>query len=180
MNAGTLQPATSQTGQQSTSTYDPFASLGNSGPTSKPGTPAPYQQPQMPSSLRPAGIPVPTSVSPFQRQGSPFQFQQATMPVSTVPAPGGVIAQPSASSSLSYPTNGGAVEDEWTFTSALPHQSYKISVTRSGVATTFHVARMAGADNVLLIHSTMSNNTSYPITNLTFQLAVTKVGTAKA
>ncbi len=64
-------------------------------------------------------------------------------------------------------------DDEWTFSSALPDQPTDLTVTNSKIKTVFTVSR--SNDSELLIQSRISNNTSQPIGDLTFQLAVTKV-----
>ena len=64
-------------------------------------------------------------------------------------------------------------DDEWTFTSALPDQPSDIVVTDSLIKTTFGISR--SADTELTIQSRISNSTAQPISDLTFQLAVTKV-----
>lgn len=154
--------------QQQKPNYDVFASL--SQPSSKPSTPAPpvfaHQAAAVPQQQKADPFASLTSTS---RSGSPFQFQQ-----STKPAP----PQQPAVASLAGQSNGASARssfDEWTFSSSLPEQAHDITVTNSSIKTVFHVSRPSSADNYLMIESKTSNNTAQPITDLTFQLAVTKV-----
>ncbi|KAK4993375.1 ARF-binding protein [Elasticomyces elasticus] len=156
--------------------YDPFASLGSSRAQSKPVTP-------VPSTLgQPSQQPFQTRADPFAslntppRQASPFQFQQSVnLSSSPVPAArNNAPAAPHQSTLLSNSVIDSSAEDEWTFSSALPDQAHDLTVTNSSIRTVFHVTRLPGAENVIAIDSRISNNTSQPVSDLTFQLAVTK------
>ena len=163
-------------------THDLFSSMSGSGsqPSSKPATPIPssLQQPRSP----------PVKADPFAslatppRQASPFQFQQSTSksPVpsqqSMKPAPqqgAGVdlLGIGGGSNGTSRPSTSN--DDEWTFSSALPDQPSDLTVTDSSVKTIFNISR--SSDSEIVIQSRISNNTPQPISDLTFQLAVTKV-----
>lgn len=157
--------------------YDPFAALGGSQTPSKPATPVPsiftqQHQPQQQQQQHKAD-PFASLNSPA-RQPSPFQFQQS-LKATASPAP--PAQQQSASSLLGGQSNGAAAaaDDEWTFSSALPDQTNSLTVTNSTIKTVFQVSRPSNADNYITIESAISNNTALPITDLTFQLAVTKV-----
>jgi len=113
------------------------------------------------------------SLAGSSRTASPFQFQQSFKPPPTSgsPAPAGKAA----SRPISLISNG---DDDWAFSSALPPQqaeSKDIQVTDSSIKAVFTVSRPPGANDWLAVESKITNNTQQPITELTFQLAVTKV-----
>lgn len=154
---------------------DLFASLptASSQPSSKPATPNPAVQQHQPKKSDPfAALNTPP------RQSSPFQFQSRS------PAPPSQAPPQSSQQSLDLlgmgSSNGASAsrpstsnDDEWTFSSALPDQPSELTVTNSKIKTTFTVSR--SSDSELLIQSRISNSTSQPVGDLTFQLAVTKV-----
>ncbi|KAI7155519.1 ADP-ribosylation factor-binding protein-like protein GGA1 [Hortaea werneckii] len=169
--------------------YDPFSSLSasNSRPSSMSSTPIPSaaQQQQAAAAKKPADPFAALASTP--RSGSPFQFQQSTSAAKS-PAP-------PAAAQASQPSGGGmdllgmgdstapaqpqqqqqqaaGGDDEWTFSSALPDQPHEIAVTNSSIKTVFGVKR--DNDTEIQLQSKISNNTPQPITDLTFQLAVTK------
>ncbi|KAF1824828.1 VHS-domain-containing protein [Dissoconium aciculare CBS 342.82] len=151
-------------------------------------SPAPYQppqqqqQPQQPPQKK--ADPFASITSP-SRNASPFQYTSATKPP---PAPasssngngidllglGGSSATPAAA-----PSSSSTVldNDEWQFSSSLPpDQPAEILVTNNGeIRVNFTVRR--SSETELLISSRISNLTSQPIRDLTFQLAVTKAYT---
>ncbi|KXS93935.1 hypothetical protein AC578_7079 [Pseudocercospora eumusae] len=146
-------------------------------PASKAATPNP-------SSLQQATHQVKKS-DPFAalntppRQGSPASFQQAP-PRSPAPptssAPVDLLGIGNGTSAPApAPTAGG--DDEWEFSSALPDGPTSITVTNSGIHTVFDVSR--ANDSELLIKSRISNASHQPVSDLTFQLAVTKGYTLK-
>ena len=156
------------------SSYSAFAAL--SQPASTPSspqvnlfatTPTQVQPPQQPSQRMDPFA----SLSAASRTSSPFQFQQSSKPPAS-PLPAAIPAQQRPTSLLS---NG---DDEWAFASSLPPQqgeSKDIQVTNSSIKTVFTVSRPPGANDWVAVESKISNNTPQPITDLTFQLAVTKV-----
>ena len=158
--------------------YDLFSSLSasNSRPASKPATPIPsaLQQQQAQAAKRSSADPF-ASLNTPPRQASPFQFQQSTKPPPSQPAP------PQQSSGIDLlgmgDSNGTSapapVDDEWTFSSSVPDEPSDLTVTNSSIKTMFSVKRES--DSELVIQSRISNNTTQPISDLTFQLAVTKV-----
>ena len=95
------------------------------------------------------------------RQGSPFSRPQV------------------AGAASSQNTNGSTADDDWNFTSALPEDSlpYATSVVVSDkeVAINFDVSRRTNGEPILDIVAKFSNKTATPITEYTFQVAVTKV-----
>ena len=167
------------------------------------GSPAP--QIQQPTAQQPKPTPDPfaglSSISSHNtRTPSPFQFQQASTPK---PHSQGPSQPPSLSSSaLFQPTsqpppqafpqqqqpqsngtsNSNNADDEWTFTSALPPSTpatSDLTVLNTSLNIHFHVSRPPNGGNVILIQSSISNNTPEPITELTFQAAVSKGTTLK-
>ncbi|KAF2099959.1 VHS-domain-containing protein, partial [Rhizodiscina lignyota] len=108
------------------------------------------------------------------RQGSPFQFQHAPSSHPASPKPPMSMHQPKPSTS-----SAAAPDDEWTFSSALPDQSHDLNVTNSSVNVTWNVSRPTEAEDIILIKSRISNNTAQPLSDFTFQVAVTKSYTLK-
>jgi ADP-ribosylation factor-binding protein GGA len=170
-------------------TSDLFASMSPpatiSQPSSKPATPVPpafnqFQQPQQPKKSDPfAALATPP------RQASPFQFQQATSkspPPPSQSSGGGIdllgIGNAPSTTQQRPSSSSANNDDEWTFSSALPDQPTDIAVTDSAIKTIFSVLR--SGDQEITIQSRISNSTSSQISDLTFQLAVTKVGLMKS
>ncbi|KAF2723455.1 VHS-domain-containing protein [Polychaeton citri CBS 116435] len=171
-------PSQPQTQPVSQHRMDAFASLstGNSRPSSKPGTPQPGTSVAQHAAKKSDPF---ASLSTPPRSNSPalFQFQQSSRPlVNAAPAGAtdllgmGIATQ----SQPAQPSTGN--EDEWTFSSALP-EHHELQVTDSELITKFDVSR--ASESEIIIQSKMSNNTSQPIGDLTFQLAVTKGYTLK-
>lgn len=153
--------------------------------------------PQQPSSK--SATPIPASLQQHQakksdpfaslatppRQASPFQHASHSKASSQNLDLLGMGSTSNGSSSSPAPSTSttstitptpAAVDDEWEFSSALPDQPTEITVTKSTIHTIFKVSR--SNDSELLIQSRISNATAQPITDLTFQLAVTKVRTS--
>ena len=166
--------------------------------------PPPSLQPlpsQQPSLIQPSQPPTTTPAQPPQqrapapdpfaglssisanstRTSSPFQFQQN--PVARAPPSHPAPQTQPLSQPASQPTNGAAVnassaDDEWTFTSALPESTQELTVTNSSLHIAWHVSRPSGSNEVLIKSST-SNNTAQPVSDLTFQAAVSKAATLR-
>ncbi|KAF2219952.1 VHS domain-containing protein [Elsinoe ampelina] len=171
--SGPSQPAAPssqppQINQPPKANYDPFGGLGAVSTPPKTATPQPNTNLFAKPSAAPSD-PFASLSSSNSRTASPFQFQQSTHPPPT--------SQP-ASSLLNLGNGQSAAapaDDEWTFTSALPQdQPHQITVTNGSIQTIFRVSRPQGADDWIQIESRISNATSLPIADLTFQLAVTK------
>jgi len=104
------------------------------------------------------------------RQASPFQFQQSTQPPSQLAAKPPQNPQPSLIS-----TSSAAADDEWNFESALPpSDSYNMSLTNSSINISWELSRPGNQPGVIEIKSKVSNLTAAPVSNFTFQVAVTK------
>lgn len=162
------QPAASQPN------YDPFGSL-SAPPPSTIAAPPPtiLSKPQISQPSRSTPDPFAALSSGTSRQASPFQFQQSVKSPATNDLLGlggsGFSAPPPQPAA---PTAAND-DDEWTFASAVPDQPKEITVNNTSVKITFNVKRES--DNILLINSLISNNTSQPISDLTLQVAVSKV-----
>ena len=126
------------------------------------------QQPQQ----QPAPAPQQAALDPFasiasigQRQPSPSSLQ----PLQSAGRPL-VAAQTSAT----------ADNDEWTFASSLPESSSEIVVAQDTVDIVLAVTRAAGAEGGLSLVARFSNTSASTVSDLTFQVAVTKVGASAA
>jgi len=96
------------------------------------------------------------------RTGSPMPFQQAAHPPPQSSNLLGATSQPSA-----------VAEDDWAFSSSVG--GHELTVTNSSIRVIFSVTRPEQPSDVLLINSSVSNNTPQQVSDFTFQLAVTKV-----
>jgi len=98
------------------------------------------------------------------RTGSPMPFQQAAHPL------------PQSSNLLggaSQPAAAAAADDDWAFSSSVG--GHELTVTNTSIRVVFSVTRPEQPTDVLLINSSVSNNTPQQVSDFTFQLAVTKV-----
>lgn len=154
------------------------------------------QQPPAQQQQQPRDPFASLSKSATPRTGSPFQFQQSINRAASPAAPpsrplstsntaslldlGSSAPQPSAPPPQAQSTNGttiaaGAGDDEWTFSSSLPDQPHDLVVTNTNVNITWTVSRPPEEQGTILIKARVSNNTPSPISDFTFQVAVTKV-----
>ena len=161
--------ATTTTTQQPPSKkLDPFASLSAASPARQASpSPAQFQQ-SLPSSHGPT---LPSATKPSASRAGP------TPSIDLLGMGNGTAASTGAVTSTSRPSTGdpGAKreDDEWTFSSALPDQPEDLVVTNSTIKTVFTITRLSETE--LELRSRISNLTDQPISDLTFQLAVTKV-----
>ncbi|KAJ9666508.1 ARF-binding protein [Coniosporium apollinis] len=172
------QPSAPPQPSASKPNYDPFGSIATTQPVirSSTSTPAIASQPQLQSSQKPTD-PFAALTSSTPRTASPFQFQQSLKPA---PSPSAALfdfsddtSTPALTSKPPLPATATApADDDWTFTSALPDSPNSITVTNSAIKTVFSVSRQS--DDAILISSRISNNTAQPISELAFQVAVTK------
>lgn len=154
--------------------------VSGSQPPSKPATPIPsaLQQQQQQSHQAKLSDPFASLATP-PRQSSPFQYQsKSPVPPPQAPASGRSADLLGLSSSTTAPPpaeSNTAGDDEWTFSSSLPDQPHDLTVTNahSSIKAVFTVVRTS--DSELTIQSRISNQVPQSITDLTFQLAVTKV-----
>ncbi len=182
------QPSAFQNPQAVKSGYSPFASLTGSRTISQNTSPAPslFQQQQANQQAKRTTDPFDALTSPAPRQASPFHFsQQSSQPAaSSTPSLfdfGQTSSRaPQTSASHTDTQGNGSAEEEWTFASALPDQSTlpasnEMTVTDSAINILLSVSRQAGTESVITILGRFSNNTSNAISELTFQIAVSKV-----
>ena len=104
-----------------------------------------------------------------------MHFQQS---IKSQPAPSGAVdllggAVSAPTSNLAQSTAAANDDDEWTFASAVPDTSKEITVNNTLINVVFKVSRES--DTVLLVQNHVSNNTPQPISDLTFQVAASKV-----
>ena len=170
--------------------YSAFSSMTGLRPAShtmSPGPPiTPQVQTQAPS--QPASDPFSAFSSPALRQNSPFQPPPHTQ-ASYIPSPstfaGNISSQtPSYASPATRQNNGAATDnEEWTFSSSLPEASTlpmtnEMIVSDSSVNIRLSITRQANAESSINMLARFSNNTPQIVAELTFQVAVTKVGRA--
>lgn len=151
-----------------------FPSPSQSQPTSKSTTPAPTTAPSQPPQPTNQQRQAPAPADPFasiasigQRQPSPFDnFKQQASP------------NPATTPSQTTQTSNGASNndaDEWQFASSLPASTNEVLVSASPVHIILVVTRPVGSDTSLSLLARFSNASASPITDLTFEVAVTKV-----
>jgi ADP-ribosylation factor-binding protein GGA len=105
------------------------------------------------------------------RQASPFQFQQSIQPPSVLAAKPPQAPQPSLIS-----TTDSQQDDEWDFASALPVQTVShLTLLNSSIQIQWELVKPANSNDIIEIKSKISNNTASPVSQVTFQVAVTKV-----
>jgi ADP-ribosylation factor-binding protein GGA len=164
-----------------TSTFSMFNNLSNApSPNPQAASPPPQAQQSPPKPADPFASLSTASSTP--RQPSPFQFQQSVHPPSAAPASGlidigstpsqasaPVQAPPAQAAPPAQQSNG---DDEWNFSSALPDQPANMTIVNSNINITMTVSRQG---DVVVMDSKTSNNTTQPISNFAFQLAVMKV-----
>lgn len=129
-----------------------------------------------------------------------MSFASPSASQSTTPNPGGaaVAAPPPAPAAdpfaafMSQSNSGkqavaaaapAAEDDEWNFSSALPETSaaslpkeHRGTITDSSIRAEFLANRTTASSPAIDMLFSFSNNTAQPISELHFQLAVTKVG----
>lgn len=169
------QNSTAQGGGLSTSTPDPFSSFNafNSAPsTSKNNTPQPpnYQQSAFAAPAQAA--------DPFAALSSSSNlgigFSTTSKPATPAPAP---AAAPVSAAPVSQAND----DDEWNFASALPTETpalpreHRAVVNNTALKIDMLANRTTGSSNSINLLFAFSNNTAQPISELHFQLAVTKV-----
>lgn len=174
------QASTAQGPGPSTSTPDPFSSFNafNSAPsTSKNNTPQPpnYQQSAFAAPAQAADPFAALSSSNFAT-GFPNASKSAT------PAPAPAAAPVSgAPPAPAAPASQANDDDEWNFASALPADTpalpreHRAVVNNTSLKIDMLANRTTGSSNSINLLFAFSNNTAQPISELHFQLAVTKV-----
>lgn len=163
-------PATSQ--PSAFSTLSNFASPNPSSRPSSTFTSPPPQQQQ----FKPDPFATLSSASQTPRQQSPFQFQSSH----AAPSPGSTnLLDSFTAPPPPAPAAQAPADDEWTFASALPSSTpAKLTVTNTSILISWTVSRST-SNNEIEITSNITNNTFSPISELTFQVAVTKTYSLK-
>lgn len=117
-----------------------------------------------------------SAFAPPQPANDPFAAFGAAIPSSS-PAPAGAIATPPPP----RPTVSNE-DDEWNFSSALPPETpakpkeHRLTISNTGIRIDMVAGRSTANPNPMNLHFAFSNNTTAPVGELHFQLAVTKVG----
>jgi ADP-ribosylation factor-binding protein GGA len=166
----------SQAQQKKTSVQQITDLFGSSRTSTPPQTQSPTTKIPSQPLVQPARTPDPfAALTSTPRQGSPFRYQQSIKQppsaAATVDLLGGALPAPSSTLAQSSAANDD--DDEWTFASSVPDTSKELTVTNTSINVVFNISRES--DSTLLIKSRISNNTPLPITNLTLQLAASKV-----
>ncbi|PGH29870.1 hypothetical protein GX50_07363 [[Emmonsia] crescens] len=135
-----------------------------------------HQQQQ--AATPPPADPFASLVSARSQTSSPFNQLQSSLVSSSSPSSlldvGQGMSQTVTQATAPTTTAG---DDEWTFASALPENSLpstgKVQVLKSSISIDFASSRNAGDQKVHVVVS-FSNNTSQPISDLHFQVAIEK------
>lgn len=141
-------------------------------------SPTPMRAPPAPSTATPPPIdPFASLVSASPRQSSsPFQA-----PAQTPPASSSLLDLVGGPAPQTAPAPAPAAEDdEWNFASSLPASNAlpsanKIQVLNSELRVDFAARRVPNQPRQIHVMANFSNNTSQPIGELHFQVAVEKV-----
>lgn len=139
--------------------FSPFSGFNSAPSISQSTTPQPSQQSH--SAFAP---PRQAAPDPFAGLGASFSSKPA------MPSPAPKPAAPAAA----------ADDDEWSFSSALPAETvpskHEAVVSNTSVMIGMSAERPSASPNSMKLLFAFSNNTPQPVSELHFQLAVTKVG----
>ncbi|OJD14903.1 hypothetical protein AJ78_04788 [Emergomyces pasteurianus Ep9510] len=133
---------------------------------------------QQQAATPPPADPFASLVSARSQTSSPFNQLQSSLVSSSSPSSLLDLGQ-GVSETVTQPTatTATAGDDEWTFASALPENSLpstgKVQVLKSSIGIDFASSRNAG-DQKIHVAVSFSNNTSQPISDLHFQVAIEK------
>ena len=147
--------------------YSSFSTFGSSQPASKPTTPQPtlFQQ-QQAAALAKQHAPI---TDPFAALASTNQAASQSPSMFDFANPKPPVVAPPA-----LDTTGD--DDEWAFSSALPEpQSNTIKVSDTALEVLLHASREPATPASIAISLSYSNKTDQPISDLAFQVAVSKV-----
>ncbi|KAM3081252.1 ARF-binding protein [Clarireedia jacksonii] len=160
--------------------YSAFAAFGSSQPPSKTATPQPslFQQQQLQQQQQQQAArsqPPPSNIDPFAALSSPQQNtpQQSMFNFGAPPAPAPAPAPAQVPASTVTSTD----DDEWAFSSALPDSlptSNDLTVCDTNLRIFLNATRDANTSDQINLSLAFSNNTDQPVSELTFQAAVTK------
>ena len=163
--------------------YDAFAGLSSPRPVSQSVVPPPFMN-QQPTAIRPPQTlsdPFASLSKPTSRTASPFPNQQTPQQAVASPATSMFNLAQHAPQAPAQQTNGTSTDDDWNFSSALPDDGSSLPATNhlivsnTSVNISFAVSRPSDRDSVINVLAKFSNTTFSPITEYTFQVAVTKV-----
>jgi len=146
-------------------------------PSSKAATPTPPTLQQQQKQQVKRSDPFAALNTP-PRQASPFQFSSSTHPPAPSSSSGGLDLLGLGNGASSAMPAAAQQDDEWEFSSSLPaDQPAQLVVTNGEIKIDFTIQR--SSETELEIRSRVSNQTAQPISDLTFQLAVTKAYSLK-
>jgi ADP-ribosylation factor-binding protein GGA len=161
--------------------YSAFSGFGVSQPSSQTTTSQPslFQQQQQQQQRAAVNVPQQPASDPFAalatppRQSTPLQ-NQSSVSASIFDF---AKAAPPATAIPPAPAND---DDEWSFSSALPESnglpsSNSITITDSTINISLHATRKSPSDSIITMNVKFSSKVAQLITELTFQVAVTKV-----
>ncbi|TGO46229.1 hypothetical protein BOTNAR_0601g00010 [Botryotinia narcissicola] len=156
--------------------YSAFSAFGSQ-PPSKPVTPQPslfqQQQQQQQQQKAAAARPPPSNIDPFAALTSPSRQ-------STPQQSGSIFDFANPKPPVSHPANAPAPavdDDEWAFSSALPEglpSTNDLTISNTNVKISLNSTREPTTPDVITLSISFSNNSNEPISDLTFQAAVTK------
>jgi len=158
--------------------YSAFSGLGASQTPPQVSTPQPFMFQQQQPAARSAQVQAPAPASdPFATLGSPLRNVTPQPPSSALRSTFD-FSQP-ASPAPPTPAIAAADDDDWAFSSALPESnglpsSHDITVTDTSVNVTVRASRKTPSDPVIALNASFSSKVAYLITELEFQVAVTK------
>ncbi|OAX81027.1 hypothetical protein ACJ72_04637 [Emergomyces africanus] len=133
---------------------------------------------QQQAATPPPADPFASLVSARSQTSSPFNQLQSSLVSSSSPSSLLDLGQ-GVSETVTLPTapTATAGDDEWTFASALPENNLpstgNVQVLNSSIGIDFASSRSAGDQKIQVVVS-FSNNTSHPISDLHFQVAIEK------
>lgn len=164
--------------------YLAFSAFESSHPIPQvPSQPFMFQQQQAPPEPpQKQATPQPTQQAPsdpFAALASPLLHGAHHNPALSTSSSMFDFSQP-ASTAPAQPTAPAADDDDWAFSSALPESqglttSNYITVSDTSVNVVLHASRRSPSDPVIVLNVSFSSKVVQPITELTFQMAVTKV-----
>lgn len=151
--------------------YSAFSAFGSSQPASTSSTPKPsfLQQQQAVAMVKPST----PSVDPFASLASPIRHSTPQQTSSMFDFAS--HAPPAAVPAAALPA---ADDDDWAFSSALPEglpASNTITVSNTHVNITLHAKRQPQTPDIITMTVRFTSKAQQPVSDLTFEVAVTKV-----
>ncbi|KAL3426404.1 VHS domain-containing protein [Phlyctema vagabunda] len=161
--------------------YTSFSAFGSSQLLSQPATPQPslfQQQQQSVPTPKPQAAQVPAS-DPFAALTSPIRHSTPQQSASMFDF---AVHQAPTPAPAKAPATTNDDDDEWAFSSALPEglpASNQLTVNDSHVLIALHATREAQTPAIITMTVKFTSKTPQPISDLTFQVAVTKAYSLK-